>query len=323
MSSKSISIWTLIAIAICIGVCFHWPAFVSIAQESGKAKATTEDESMLVALGTNSNREIPESSGLARSKFVEDAIWTLNDSGNGNQLYLLKHNGKMLAKLKLGTAKNLDWEAMSRFEMDDRSYLMVGDVGDNAKNRKGCQLLLVPEPDVSKELGDKPIEKSSQPIEFNFTYEDKAKNCEAIAVDSLGKQIWLVEKVYYNSRQKEPPGIYVLPLSVKKPDAPLVAKRIADFPIRNVTGMDFSPDGKYLIIRNYINAHLYTRTGDQTWQDVVKNTKPKAVVLPLQRQGEAVCFSADSKSLIITSELVRQMIWQVGLEQYFPKTEEK
>ena len=67
----------------------------------------------------------------------------------------------------------------------------------------------------------------------------------------------------------------------------------------------------------------YTRTGDQTWQDVVKNTKPKAVVLPLQRQGEAVCFSADSKSLIVTSELVRQMIWQVGLEQYFPKTEEK
>ena len=274
-------------------------------------------------LGTSSNREIPESSGLARSKFVEDAVWTHNDSGNSNELFLLKLDGRLLAKFELREAKNLDWEAMSRFDLDGKSYLIAGDVGDNSRNRKNYQLYVIQEPNLSTEVGDKPIVKSAAPIKKVFTYEDGARNCEAIAVDELGKQIWLVEKVYYSSRQKTPPGIYVLPLSITQLDKPLVAKRIADFPPRNVTGMAFSPDGKYLIIRNYVNAHLYSRDDGMTWEDVVNKKKPQAVVLPLQRQGEAICFSSDSKSVIVTSELNRQMIWKVGLGQYFTKPKQK
>ena len=132
----------------------------------------------------------------------------------------------------------------------------------------------------------------------------------------------MVEKVYVEVKQKIPPGIYVLPLSLTATGTaskPIAAKRIANFPIRNVTGMDFSPDGKRLIIRNYLTAHLYSRLENETWEEAINTSNPETVVLPLQRQGEAVCFTRDSKALILTSELTRQSIWQVDLAEYFKK----
>ena len=90
----------------------------------------------LIALGTNSNDEIPESSGLAISSFVDNAVWTLNDSGNSSDLFLLSTEGPTLGKVELQGTRNIDWEAMSRFTFNNVSYLLVADVGDNAKQRK-------------------------------------------------------------------------------------------------------------------------------------------------------------------------------------------
>ncbi len=281
-----------------------------------------KDEEPLVSLGTNLIPEVTESSGVAISSFVSDAIWTLNDSGHPNRLYLLKTDGKLLARVDLRDSQNIDWEAMARFKFEDKRYLLVGDFGDNAKSRKNYQLYIVPEPDLSASLasskpGEQPASRHLSPIRLDFTYEDGPKNCEAVAVDVLGKQIWLVEKIYVDTSIKAHPGIYVLPLLVEKPAKPLVAKRIGNFPPRNVTGMDFSSDGRRLIIRNYVNAHLYSRENEESWEEVISKTNPATVVLPLQRQGEAVCFTDDSASVILTSEFLRQPIWQVKLKQYY------
>ena len=279
----------------------------------------TGEEDLLESLGINANRELAETSGIAICSFVENSIWTLNDSGHSAHLFLLKTSGKILAKVELTNARNIDWESMSRFKIDNQSYLMVGDVGDNLNRRKDCHLYLIKEPDLSGQLAVKPktpVITSVDSTRIDFTYSDGARNCEAIAVDILGNQIWLVEKIYLDKRGETPPGMYVLPLNLKPEKKPLVAKRVSDFPPCNVTGMDFSPDGKRLIIRNYLNAHLYSRV-DESWETVIKTTKPNVVVLPIQPQGEAVCFTEDSESLIITSELNRQPIWKVNLKSNF------
>ena len=292
--------------------CFGQDGSVS----SKAADQKPADQELLESLGINANKEIVESSGAAVCSFVENSIWTHNDSGHSSHLFLLRTDGELLAKVKLDNARNVDWESMCRFKIDNKSYLMVGDVGDNLARRKNCQLYLIQEPDLSKQLAAKlkePIETSVSATRIDFTYPDGARNCEAIAVDVLANQIWLIEKIYLNKRGETPPGIYVLPLSLKPVKKSLVAKRIANFPPSNVTGMDFSPDGKRLIIRNYLNAHLYSRV-DETWETVIKKTIPNVVVLPLQRQGEAVCFTEDSQSLILTSELNRQPIWRVNLK---------
>ena len=108
-----------------------------------------------MSLGRNDNEEIPESSGLSVASFVPNAIWTHNDSGRAAELFLLKHEGDLLAKVELSQSSNKDWEAMSRFKLNGQSYLMVGDVGDNLKRRATSQLYVFKEPDLSSRVAEK------------------------------------------------------------------------------------------------------------------------------------------------------------------------
>lgn len=294
----------------------------SIEGQDGEDKANGKKGELIIGLGTIKSTLIPESSGLAISSHVENAIWTINDSGNSTDLFLLKTSGEILSKIGLPQSKNIDWEAMSGFSVNGKHYLLLADVGDNQSGRSRCQLYVFVEPNLKLALADTPVEKL--PLEgeqvttrLEFSYEDGPRNCEAVGVDSAGKEIWLVEKIYITDTSAPAAGIYVLPLPLREISQPVVAKRIADFPIRNVTGMAFSPDGKRLIIRNYLNAHLYSRQQGETWKEVVQKTKPQTVLLPIQLQGEAVCFTPDSQSLIVTSEFGNQMIWQVKLDHYF------
>jgi len=140
------------------------------------------------------------------------------------------------------------------------------------------------------------------------------------AITPDGKSVWFIEKIYSNDTRGIQPGIYKLDLKAadfqrrKDKDPPFYsADRLADFPIRNVTGMAFSPDGRRLIVRNYLNAHVFTRPEGRTWAEVVASVKPTPVVMPIQSQGEAICFTRDSKSVLITSEFKRSTIWKVDL----------
>jgi len=317
----------LILTALLLGIAWcRFSESQTVNRELGKQVEEAEDDPMLTALGTNANDEVPESSGLAASTHIENAIWTINDSGHPCNLFLLKTSGELIGRVQLRNAKNLDWEAMAQFEFNDVSYLAVADVGDNGRRRTACQIYLLREPKL--EIDDKaepdkramPIQKVVDSEKLEFTYPGGPRDCEALAVDVLAKQIWLTEKVFYNAPRSEIPGIFVLPLDFAQRKQPLVARRIADFPIRSVTGMAFSADGKRLIIRNYLNAHLYSRAGDESWESVVSKTRPQTVVLPLQRQGEAICFTPDSKSILLTSEVKRQPIWQVSLQKYLDRT---
>lgn len=265
-------------------------------------------------LGTNHNKEVTESSGLAFSRQIPNAFWTINDSGNSSCAFLLQTNGKLLAELKLKDSDNIDWEALADFEIDGQPYLMIADVGDNLSRRKSYQLYFFPEPDLNQQIrtaDKKTVKQTIKPQQLQFKYEDGPKNCEAIGVDTDNQKIWLVEKVSFGANRKKTPGVYVLDFSLNSEKKTLIAKRLAGFPPRNVTGMDFSRDGKSLIIRNYLNAHLYTRLDDQPWSEIINQTTPRAVVLPMQRQGEAICFTPDSQEMIVTSEFNSQPIWKI------------
>jgi hypothetical protein len=308
---------------ICLGTCavvaLGIPHLYSIGSHAFTVSQdrTQSADRLFEQLGRVQANQINESSGLAYSHKQNDAIWTLNDSGHGSELFLLNINGELQRTFQLAGAKNIDWEAMCSFEVDTQPYLLVADVGDNGFKRPKAQLYIVAEPDI-----DHPIQNQNQPTVLNrvtrieFVYEDGPKNCEAVGVDPLTNECWLVEKVYYDSQQVKPPGVYVLPLVGVDSSQTLTAKRIGDFPVRNVTGMAFSPDRQRLIIRNYLHAHLFTRQNGDDWKTTIRQSKPIAVPLPLQRQGEAICFTPDSKSLIVTSELRRQAIWKVDLERY-------
>lgn len=280
------------------------------------ATCCAQDESKppFERLGTVKSKLINESSGLVRASFGEGYFWTLNDSGNAAELYLIAQTGEHKATLKLNGAKNLDWESMTSFTRSGIRYLLVGDVGDNGRRRKSCSLYWFAEPEFV--LRKEPVTQIAvTPRQIEFTYSDGPRDCEAIAVDSTRGRLWLVEKIFIDDRRRTVPGVYSMMLPTSQKTKKTVAKRVADYPARNVTGMDISDDGKRMLVRTYIRAHWFERNENQKWDEVFRKFKPELIAVPLQRQGEAICLSGDAKSAFVTSEARRQPIWKIDLVQ--------
>lgn len=301
-------------------------------QTSVATTTVAQTDDPLELIGLLKSKAISESSGLARSHFLNDAWWTMNDSGHGNRVYLFGNRGQTLAICDLLNASNRDWEAMSSFQRNGKQFLMVADVGDNLSRREDCQLYVFEEPKIEP-LPDQVVTRRLPARKFTFKYQDGPRNCEAVACQPDGSAVYLVEKILRGKSFRQRPGVYRLELPLDQPptgvpekenngQAVLIAKRVAEFPFRGVTGMSISPDGTKMVIRNYLNAHLFFSAIDDgndnsqsmSWETAIKSSQPIPVPLPLQVQAEAICFTSDGKHLIVTSELVRQSVWKVRID---------
>jgi len=284
----------LIAVAWLVG-----PGFVVHAQEQ---------------LAIVSDERINECSGLACSRVLTDAIWMHNDSGDKPRLFLVGADGETRNVVRLKDAKAVDWEDMCSFRVDDQPLLLIADVGDNqagrTSNKSPCTLYLLKEPAFS---GTK--EQSVQPdVRIHFEYDDGPHNCEGVAVDAVRREILLLTK--------ESPlttAIYRMPLDVGQKEQQLVAHQVARLPLAFATGLDVSPDGRTLAAVTMWEGWVCRRETDQSWDDALHDSITR-IEMPQRRQGEAVCFSADGKYLLLSSEKKKQPLWRLDWESSLPST---
>jgi len=182
---------------------------------------------------------IDENSGIDLSYKYPNAAWTHNDSGGTPCLYLISLvTGNTLATIELENAINDDGEDISTFRKHGKSFIVVGDFGDNQKNRKEYQICILEEPEIVP--GDPVIRVINHWTDFRFKYEDGPKNCEAMGIDLIDNQIILLEKIYHTV--KGTPGVYALPLPEKSTPEGL-AKRISELAVKNISALDISNDG--------------------------------------------------------------------------------
>jgi len=247
--------------------------------------------------------EIRESSGVACSRLLADSFWTHPDSGGGPVLYLFSKEGKTLAKVTVQGAKNGDWEDICSFERDKKSYLLIGDVGDNSMRRPSCTLYLIEEPRFDKaEKGERKVPVS---MAIPFKYKNGPRNCESISVDPTSATIYLVSKVLGNECH-----VYELPLPKEAPKEPLIAQEIATLKLPATSAMDISPDGLRAVILTDRDAYEYARAKDEPWAKAFARP-PRQLTMPRRLNGEAICYGADGKTLYLTSEGVGQPFWEV------------
>jgi len=257
------------------------------------------------------NRKIGESSGVACSRRREDVFWTHNDSGDRARIYAFDTDGKDLATFDVKGARARDWEDMASFRIGNRSFLLLADVGDNARNRKTCQIYIVPEPAIGK--SGKPVRgTTAAAMKIDFAYEDGPHDCESVAVDTGARKIYLAGK---ESPLKA--KIYELPLPNRSTTRVLKAKAVANIPILFATAMDISPDGLRAVILTYAAAHEFTRKPDQTWAQGFSKRR-RTVKMPPRRQGESLCYGPDGKTLYLTSEKLPTPLWQVPVAKPNP-----
>ena len=256
------------------------------------------------------NRKIGESSGLACGRLAKDVFWTHNDSGDPPVIYAFGADGKDLGAFRVQGAAAKDWEDMASFKIGKKAFLLLADVGDNARKRKTCELYIVREPRLPRTTtrpapGKPAAGRVKVRVKIVFAYEDGPHDCESVAVDANGRKIYLATKETPLTAK-----IYELPLPNKSPRKTLKAKAVADLPTLFATAMDISPDGLRAVVLNYGAAYQYTRAPGQTWAKAFSQL-PRQIKVPARRQGESICYGPDGKTLYLTSEKLPTPLWQV------------
>ena len=156
-------------------------------------------------LGDIEDPRLNESSGLAASNYVTDVLWSINDSGDGPNIFALSTAGKALGRWQIDMDKPTDWEAMDAFSIDGKGYLLIADVGDNFARRKSVSFLVVEEPGLEADQ-EQPLPVAWQ---VDFSYPDGPTDSEAVAVDPA------LERVLILTKRTFPNELYWVPLRVR------------------------------------------------------------------------------------------------------------
>ncbi|RJK97917.1 hypothetical protein [Vallicoccus soli] len=226
---------------------------------------------------------ITESSGLARSGYDDGLLWTHNDSGDGPRLFAVGPDGRTVATAVLRGASAVDWEALARYRGADRSYLYVGDVGDNARARREVAVHRVEEPRSPR--GDLVL----APRTYRLAYEDGPRDAEALLVHPWTGRLYVVSKDYRGG------AVYEAPAALSTTGVN-VLRRVASAPALVTDGAVLF-DGR-VVLRDYVAAWVSPRIGAPATR----------VPLPASAQGESLAPAPGSRAVLVGSEGLRSPV---------------
>jgi hypothetical protein len=298
----------VISIALVLLACLHSGASDTPAQKKeNPVSAVSFQYGQPKELCLLKDPRINESSGLAASIRIKDAFWTHNDSGDSARIFLFTKSGETLAMVQIKGVKAIDWEDIASFKHGEEGYILIGDVGDNARRRTDAVLYIVREPSIAPSAATKEaLTLEVEPLAtIRFSYEDGPRDCEAVAVDSTESTVYLA------SKQASEIKVYSMPISLKEAKQSGVAKAAAPLTVPYATAMDISPDGMRAVVLTYLDAYEYVRAGVETWAQAFSR-EPRMIKMPTRRQGESICYGRDGKTLYLTSENGSQPLWEVS-----------
>lgn len=284
-----------------------------LSDQPGESEARTvevgepsKDYGAPVHLADLEEKGVDESSGVVASRRNPGLFWTHNDSGDGPLLYAFDREGRRRGVWSVAGAKAHDWEDVAAGPGPQRgqSYLYVGDIGDNDKDRKEVVVYRVAEPAITN---DTVVNNAVEPYvtapaeAIHLKYPDGRHDAEALAVHPATGDLYVITKT---KNPTAAAGVYKLtaPYSVETVNT---LQKVGEVRVPSlfpgmITGADISPDGTRVILCDYFNAYELVSTGgglDEVWK-----LKPAVVRLGSRPQGEAVCYTLDGQSVLATSE---------------------
>lgn len=243
---------------------------------------------------------MPEASGIAPSYSNADCIWAHNDSGDKSWIKLIDtKDASIKSILHLNTIKNIDWEDIECIKDQDtqRSYIYLADIGDNAGKRDFVTIyILIDEKMPFQKFLDANIHQT-----IHFTYPKKPRDAEAILVDPLTKDIFIV------SKREKFVGLYSIKYPYKTEGID-TAKHIGTFPFNQVTAGSISADGKEILIRSYGRIFYWKRQEGESIPETLKRNPQLAPYYPIEPQGEAICWDILNNGYYTLSEKRRNQM---------------
>lgn len=139
--------------------------------------------------------EISETSGLL---WVNDSLWTHNDSGNETTLYCIDTmSGNVIGEKHIVNATNKDWEAISA----DSDFIYIGDFGNNNGNRTDLKIYK-----LDKSLFSQSNQLIADSINFHypnqgsFDWESHTHNFDCEAMIATDDSLYLFSKNWENKK---------------------------------------------------------------------------------------------------------------------------
>lgn len=272
-----------------------------------QAQEQNRDYEAPVEIATLENQAINESSGIAASRRSKELFWTHNDSGDDAFLYAIDRQGKNRGVFRVKGAQAQDWEDIATWKdpKSGKSYIFVGDIGNNSKKRESLTVYRLLEPAIKPEQAatskGKPAEtEAAEAIKLH--YPEGNFDAETLMIHPQTGDLYLITKVMNAAAR------------VFKLKAPFMQQReatlvqVAEVQVPQamkgfLTGGDISPDGRHVALCDYFAAYELTLPDhkglafDEIWKQPVQpiNTGKR-------KQGEAICYSADGHALLATSE---------------------
>lgn len=263
-----------------------------------------------------------ETSGLAASRRHTDILWLHDDSGAPAELYAVGTDGTLRATLKIDGVKNTDWEEVTAVELDAKSWLVIGDIGDNDAKRKRVSLHFVEEPALPLDRRAAAVLTAKPAATLRLTFADGARDCEAFAIDPRERAIYLLTK------RDATPRLYraEIPAAPLSKSTDIVAAFVVEVPqLARITagdgfilgllakgrarpcGMDFAADGTVAAVVTYTNVAVFPRATGETWAEAFAR-QPSHLAAHALPQAEAICFSRDSRAIYVASEETRDLL---------------
>ena len=255
--------------------------------------------------GTLENPRINEASGIQAGR---NGLFFLHNDEK-RDVFVIDATGRDQCAFKLDDAKSRDWEDITRVPGENGPLLVIADTGDNKNKRKDVELYFFAEPEAED------CSKDQESVHrLSVRYPDGPRDVESVAYDPVS------ESILFLSKRNVPPRLYGVPLeralSEKKVEAEFLAEvpgfrpptqmDILKSPSRGMwvsqpTGMDISPDGRMAAVITYRSLYLFHREEGESWAEAFQR-EPQEFIGPPGTHDEAVGFSADGKTVYVTTE---------------------
>jgi hypothetical protein len=264
-----------------------------------------------VHLANLENQSINESSGIAASRRNPNIFWTHNDSGDGPFVYAFDRQGKHRGVWRVAGAKAIDWEdiAVGPGPKRGQSYLYLGDIGDNSKNRDEIVVYRAAEPRITSSDPSSTVQNprlTDVADIIRLKYPDGKHDAESLLVHPESGDLYIITKI-----RGAPAGVYKLKAPLPVTGGSVLVRigevRLSDLFVGWFTGADISPDGRKVAFCDYLGAGELTLPNkpgiafDEIWK-----LPPSPIEIGdyrgVRRQGESICYSTDGRSLLATSE---------------------
>lgn len=271
--------------------------------------ATLAQASPVPRFGAEINRgtvRIPglvEASGVIASSTNRHVLWTHNDKGGQPRVFALSDEGRWLGTYRLLGAQHIDFEDIAQGvgPRDGVSYLYVGDIGDKTKNpvRSAITVYRFPEPVVYSMLREDPREWEVDHVEaLRLRYPDGARNAEAMTIDPVTGELFIL------SKSSGTTSIYSATQDQLNAGGLIVLQRRGTFRFHVANGMDVSPDGREIVVRQEGYARLWQR---RTGESLPLSLQREPIVIPVvgtprEKNGEAIGFAADGSGYFTLSD---------------------